>query len=79
MGKEKRRRFKIVSFDPDIYHDIVTTAENMDMSIEDVARRLLTFSLTDEDEIKALYENRIKVRRRKSTHEIFIEEQNRES
>ena len=39
MGKEKKRRFKIVSFDPDIYHDIVTAAENLDISIEDVARR----------------------------------------
>ena len=70
MGKEKKRRFKIVSFDPDIYHDIVTAAENLDISIEDVARRLLTYSLSDENEIKALYENPIKVRERKSNLEF---------
>ena len=73
MGKEKRRRFKIVSFDPDIYYDIVTTAANMDLAIEDVARTLLTYSLADEDEIKALYEHPIKVRKRRSAHEILME------
>ena len=79
MGKEKRRRFKIVSFDPDIYYDIVTTAANMGLAIEDVARTLLTYSLTDEDEIKALYEHPIKVRKRRSAHEILMERQNRKT
>ena len=65
MGNIETGEHKVISFDPDVYYDIITTARNSDMSIEDVARRLLSFILDDKEEIEEIYNTPIIVKEEK--------------
>jgi hypothetical protein len=65
MKNEKSGDHRVLSFEPDVYYDIVSTARNSDMSIEDVARRLLSFILDDKEEIEEVYNTPIIVKEEK--------------
>jgi len=69
MVNKNTGEHKVISFEADVYYDIVSTARNSNMTIEDVTRRLLSFILEDKKEIEELYNTPIIVN--KETYEEY--------